>query len=82
MIRESKAKAIKSAFLMAERLSQERRPPRPLMDTPEKVAEIATCQINIKEEDLGNPVIQSLLTDYECIPDPVGGYILRPLGWG
>ena len=39
-IGESKAKAIKSAFLLAQRLAQESLPEAPLLDTPDRVAEV------------------------------------------
>ena len=37
---ESKAKAIKSAFLLAQRMSSERYSERPTLDSPEKVADV------------------------------------------
>ena len=37
---QSKAAAIKAAFLLAKRLSDEAHPERPLLDTPERVADL------------------------------------------
>lgn len=37
---KSKAAAIKSAFLLAQKLSEERTPEAPLLDTPERVADL------------------------------------------
>src|SRR5258708_38896275 len=37
---KSKAAAIKSAFLLAQKLSEERAPEAPLLDTPERVADL------------------------------------------
>jgi len=41
---ESKAKAIKSAFLLAQRMSSERYSERPTLDSPEKVADVVREQ--------------------------------------